>query len=269
MKIPILYSLLTASPVAFLSGAVVYDFELETSGDLFESEVAGWSQDSINPFAFGQTFPLAYVASTDFGFGSTNAGHLGTQFANTADNSSTTLTGLVNVSPEAGSIPRVTVNLAVLDDTSDSFAGRDAFSVALTDQTNQELASVGFTPTFGDDLSWDVSVSVNGAAPTVTLAQIDALAGYLFIMDFASSGTSFLYGPSQGTTSPVLISNQAAVPGFSVNISNVEMTHIPLAPAGTSANTLAFDNIVVSIPEPGSALMVLLSGVLLARRRRS
>jgi hypothetical protein len=253
----------------FGASSLVYDFESEGSGDLFKGGVAGWSQDSNNLSAFGQTFPLGYISSTNFGSGVSNTGHLGTQFANTADNSSTTLTGALDVSGLDPVAPSVTLNLAILDNSADNFPGRDAFSVALTGGSGQELAVIEFSPTVGDDLVWDIAVGVNGAAATPTLAQVDVLAGYVFIMNFDTSGTSFLYGPSQGTTSPVLISDEGAVLNFGSSLSAIEMTHDPLAAVGTSANTLAFDNIVVTVPEPTSALFLLLGGVSLFSRRRS
>ena len=79
---------------AIAANSVTYDFETSSSGDLFEAGgVSGWSQDTSNPTAFGQTFPLAYISATDFGGGSSNSAHLGTQVANTPDNADTTLTG--------------------------------------------------------------------------------------------------------------------------------------------------------------------------------
>jgi hypothetical protein len=128
-------------------GAVLYDFNSESTGDLFAGGVSGWTQDSINPSAFGQTFPLAYIATTNFGSVGTNSGHLGTQFANTPDNSSTTVTGSLSV-PNAQSI---TLNLAILDNDADSFLGRDAFSVTVSTVGSSKLAQIDFTPTVGDE----------------------------------------------------------------------------------------------------------------------
>ena len=47
------------------------------------------------------------------------------------------------------------------------------------------------------------------------------------------------------------------------------MTHNPLGDEGTSANSLVFDNIAVSIPEPSSAALLILGSAFLFGRRRS
>ncbi|MDA7626994.1 hypothetical protein N8672_03060, partial [Akkermansiaceae bacterium] len=111
---------------AFAANSVTYDFESSTSGDLFDGGgVTGWSQDTSNPSAFGQTFPLAYVAATNFGGGSSNSAHLGTQVANTPDNADTTLTGDLSSLDPIYNMLNVSFNMAVLDDSADSFEGRD------------------------------------------------------------------------------------------------------------------------------------------------
>jgi hypothetical protein len=165
--------------------------------------------------------------------------------------------------------PRLSLNLAILDDVLDNFPGRDDFKVALRDRSGQDMAVISLSPTVGDDLSWDVAVGVNGAAPTTTGAQVDVRAGYVFIVDFNSSSTSFFYGPSQGTTSPVLISNEAAVGNFGSRVAEIAMTHQPVAAVGTSANTLAFDDIEVSVPEPSSSLLIFAAAAFLGVRKRS
>lgn len=278
----------TALTASVASGAISvgYDFESQSTGDRFTGavvssitgavtgpaagDVAGWSQDKPNRTSFGQVQALAYIASTNFGGGSTNTGHLGTQFANTSDNSSTTLTGEIDVSSLDFPASRVTLNLAILDDTTDQFTGRDAFHVALTGNIGQGLAEINFTPTVGDDESWDISVAVNGGGATTTTATLDSLAGYVFGINFGPLNTEFSYGPSQGTTSPIIFSTVDPVPLFGAQIANIEMTHEPLVAAGTSANTLVFDDIVVTVPEPGSSLMLCLGlGALAQRRRRA
>jgi hypothetical protein len=72
--------------VAVASNTVTYDFDSSSVGDVFTNGgVSGWTQSNSNPEAFGQSFPLAYIASSNFGGGGSNAAHLGTQFANTPD----------------------------------------------------------------------------------------------------------------------------------------------------------------------------------------
>jgi hypothetical protein len=250
--------------------SVGYDFSSNSSGDLFTGGVSGWSQSNSNPFAFGQILPRAYIStSTNFGSGPGPTGHLGTQLTNTPDNSPTTVTGALGVSALDPVSPRLSLNLAILDDVLDNFPGRDDFKVALRDRSGQDMAVISLSPTVGDDLSWDVAVGVNGAAPTTTGAQVDVRAGYVFIVDFNSSSTSFFYGPSQGTTSPVLISNEAAVGNFGSRVAEIAMTHQPVAAVGTSANTLAFDDIEVSVPEPSSSLLIFAAAAFLGVRKRS
>ena len=242
-------------------GAVLYDFSSESSGDLFAGGVTGWTQDSINPSAFGQTFPLAYISTTNFGSGGTNAGHLGTQFSNTPDNSSTTVTGSLAV-PNAQSI---TLNLAILDNNVDTFVGRDAFSVTVSTVGSSKLAQIDFTPTVGDETLWDISLGVNGAAVSGTLATVRSLSGYIFQIDFGPGATNFSYG-AQGGLADVAIGSRPAVSSF--DLGEIAMTHTPVAPVGTSANTLVFDNIGVVIPEPSSSLLIFLGLGVLGRRRR-
>ena len=261
-------SLLLVCP-AFAATSVTYDFEVESNGvpqgDFFSDSVTGWSQDTTNPSAFGDSFPLAYIFSTAFAGGaSTNTGHLGTQFANLPDNSSTTVSGVVDL-PVTNAL-EVTLNLAIIDNTADAFAQRDAFSVALTNSASATIAQIDLTPTSGDDTSWDVSVGTGGAA-SATGSTITALNGYEFKIVFGATTNFYFGGAVQGAViglGPAL----PAVPGIS-DLDAIAMTHNPLGLAGSSANTLAFDNIVVIIPEPSSAILAALGFSFLGRRRRS
>ncbi|MDA7880926.1 PEP-CTERM sorting domain-containing protein [Akkermansiaceae bacterium] len=246
--------------------SVTYDFESESTNDLFAGEVLGWTQDSINPSAFGTIFPLAYIATTNFGGGGTNSGHLGTQFGNTPDNSSTTVTGNLDFAGIDVAAPRVTLNLAILDNNADSFSGRDGFSFDVRSNSNASMAQITFTPTVGNDTTWNVAVGINGAAPVSTAATVQSLSGYFFAIDFGSSATSFSYGSSQGGVANVNFGNLSPI-GVG-NMGGVSMTHNPLAPAGDSATTIVFDNIVASIPEPSGAALLLLGSAFLMGRRR-
>ena len=245
-------------------GAVLINFDSESTGDLFAGGVSGWTQDSTNPTAFGQTFPLAYIASTNFGSGASNAGHLGTQFANTPDNSATTVARSLSGITHAQSI---TLNLGILDNAADSFTGRDAFSVTVSSAGSSTLAQIGFTPTLGDgnETSWNISLGVNGAAASLTAQTLQSLSGYIFKMDFGSGATTFSYGP-QGGAANVLIGSRAALSSFALG--EISMTHTPISAAGTSANTLVFDNINIAIPEPSSSVLLVLGLAMVARRRR-
>ena len=254
-----------------------YDFDSSSSGDLFSGNgVSGWSQDTANPSAFGQTFPLAYVSATNFGGGSSNSAHLGTQFANTPGNADTTLTGSLT-SLTAGNGTHVynmvsaSFNLAVLDDSSDSFAGRDGFSVALTTASGAEAATIGLTPTSGNDDTWDVSVTAGGTTST-TGGTITANSAYRFYIDSLDGSTTFKYEASDGTgntwINTINSGNGSAFTSTLNQVTGIAFTHDPLASAGTSANTLAFDEISVQIPEPSSSLLMVLSAGLIAIRRR-
>jgi len=259
-----------------------YDFDSSSSGDLFSgSGVSGWSQDTANPSAFGQTFPLAYVSATNFGSGSSNSAHLGTQFGNTPGNVDTTLTGSLTSltaggqqnAPHIYNMVNASFNLAVLDDSSDSFAGRDGFSVALTTASGAEAATIGLSPTSGNNDSWDVSVGVNGSTST-TGATITANSAYRFYIESLDGSTTFKFGAADGTGNLIQIGNtidSGVVSPFTNTLNQVtgiEFSHDPLGTAGTSANTLAFDEISVQIPEPSSSLLVVLSAGLIAFRRR-
>jgi len=250
---------------AIAANSVTYDFESSSSGDLFEaSGVTGWSQDTSNPTAFGQTFPLAYISATDFGGGSSNSAHLGTQVANTPDNADTTLTGDLSSLDPIYNMLNVSFNMAVLDDSADSFEGRDAFNVALTTANGSQVATIGFTPKAGDNETWDVSVGVNGSTST-TPYQISANSGYSFYIQSRDSVTDFRIGPAGGI-SESMASFTAAT---SLNsVTGITFEHDPLSEVGTSAHTLAFDNLTVQIPEPSSSLLMVLSAGLIAIRRR-
>lgn len=265
-----LSALLTGTSFAVV--VVAYDFESESNGDYFSnggvSEVTGWSQDTANPVAFGDEFPLAYITPTQFTSTATNSGHLGTQLANTPDNASTSVSASLGLS---GAVPigTITLNLAIVDNAADSFTGRDQFSVGVTNAGSTSIAQIDFIPNSGDDTLWDISLGVNGAAVATTGATMTAGAGYVFSIVFADSGTSFSYGASTGGVAGSLIADLGIV--ASGDFGGIEMTHTPLAAAGTSANELVFDNITISdaVPEPSSSLLILsaVSGLFLRRRR--
>ena len=257
-----------------------YDFDSSTSGDQFSGNgVSGWSQDIANPSAFGQTFPLAYVSATNFGGGSSNSAHLGTQFANTPNNASTTLTGdLTSLTaggqPNAGHVYNyisASFNLAVLDDSSDSFAGRDGFSVALTTDSGAEAATIGLSPTSGNNDTWDVSVTAGGTTST-TGGTINANSAYKFYIESLDGSTTFKYEAADGTGNTWINSIDFDVVSPFTNtlnqVTGIAFSHDPLGTAGSSANTLAFDEISVQIPEPSSSLLMVLSAGLIAIRRR-
>jgi hypothetical protein len=258
-----------------------YDFESPTSsGDLFSGNgVSGWSQDTANPSAFGQTFPLAYVSATNFGSGSSNSAHLGTQFSNDPGNARTTLTGSLTSltaggqqnAPHIYNMVNASFNLAVLDDSSDSFTGRDAFSVALTTASGAEAATIGLSPTSGNNDTWDVSVGVNGSTST-TGATITANSAYRFYIESLDGSTTFKYEAVDGTGNTwinvINSGNTIASTGTLNQVTGIAFSHDPLASVGSSANTLAFDEISVQIPEPSSSLLMVLSAGLIAIRRR-
>ena len=247
---------------------VTYDFQLETAADLFSGDVTGWTQDSANPVAFGDTFPLAYIEASDFGGGSSNTGFLGTHFANTSPNTSTTVAGALNFTGiDAVVAPETTFNLGIQDNAADSFTGRDAFSVALRTSLSANIAQIVFTPTSGDEATWDVAVGIGNAVPSSTLATVTAAAGYIFKIDFSEGATKFSYGGSAGGVPNVQFATRGGV-GLS-DLGEIAMTHDPLAAEGTSANSLIFDNIVVSVPEPSSAALLILGSAFLFGRRRS
>jgi len=279
-KIGLSFCLMPLVGIASAATQLNYDFDSSTSGDQFSGNgVSGWSQDIANPSAFGQTFPLAYVSATNFGGGSSNSAHLGTQFANTPNNASTTLTGdLTSLTaggqPNAGHIYNMvnaSFNLAVLDDSSDSFAGRDGFSVALTTDSGAEAATIGLSPTSGNNDSWDVSVGVNGSTST-TGATITANSAYRFYIESLDGSTTFKFEAADGTGNAWINTIDSGVVSPFTNtlnqVTGIAFSHDPLASVGTSANTLAFDEISVQIPEPSSSLLVVLSAGLIAFRRR-
>jgi len=268
--------------IASAATQLSYDFDSPGSslGDQFSGNgVSGWSQDIANPSAFGQTFPLAYVSATNFGGGSSNSAHLGTQVANTPNNASTTLTGdLTSLTaggqPNAGHVYNyisASFNLAVLDDSSDSFDGRDGFSVALTTASGAEAATIGLSPTSNNNDSWDVSVGVNGSTST-TGATITANSAYKFYIESLDGSTTFKFEAADGTGNTWINTiNSGVVSPFTNTLNQVTgiaFSHDPLGDAGSSANTLAFDEISVQIPEPSSSLLMVLSAGLIAIRRR-
>jgi hypothetical protein len=279
-KFGLSFCLMPLVGIASAATQLNYDFDSSSSGDQFSGNgVSGWSQDIANPSAFGQTFPLAYVSATNFGGGSSNSAHLGTQVANTPNNASTTLTGdLTSLTaggqPNAGHVYNyisASFNLAVLDDSSDSFAGRDGFSVALTTDSGAEAATIGLSPTSGNNDTWDVSVTAGGTTST-TGGTITANSAYKFYIESLDGSTTFKYEAADGTGNTWISSVDFDVVSPFTNtlnqVTGIAFSHDPLGTAGTSANTLAFDEISVQIPEPSSSLLMVLSAGLIAIRRR-
>jgi hypothetical protein len=279
-KFGLSFCLIPLVGIASAATQLNYDFDSSSSGDLFSgSGVSGWSQDGANPSAFGQTFPLAYVSATNFGGGSSNSAHLGTQLANTPGNTGTTVTGSLTSltaggqqnAPHIYNMVNASFNLAVLDDSSDSFAGRDGFSVALTTASGAEAATIGLSPTSGNNDSWDVSVGVNGST-SATGATITANSAYTFYIESLDGATTFKFEAANGTGNTWINSIDSGVASPFTNtlnqVTGIAFSHDPLASAGTSANTLAFDEISVQIPEPSSSLLMVLSAGLIAIRRR-
>jgi hypothetical protein len=253
---------------AIAANSVTYDFNSSAVDDLFTGGgVAGWSQDTSNPKAFGTTFPLAYVAETNFqnGGGLSNSAHLGTQRANSPSNADTTLTGDLSSLDPIYNMLNVSFDMAVLDDDADSFNGRDRFNVALTTASGAQAATVAFVPSATSNEKWDISVGVNGST-SATAYTISAQSSYRFAIESRDNTTRFLLsGPG---ISPQLLSSIDA-PVLSLNsVTGIGFEHDPRSPAGTSAHTLAFDNISAQIPEPSSSLLMVLSAGLIAIRRR-
>jgi hypothetical protein len=279
-KFGLSFCLMPLVGIASAATQLNYDFDSSSSGDQFSGNgVSGWSQDIANPSAFGQTFPLAYVSATNFGGGSSNSAHLGTQVANTPNNASTTLTGdLTSLTaggqPNAGHVYNyisASFNLAVLDDSSDSFTGRDGFSVALTTDSGAEAATIGLSPTSGNNDTWDVSVTAGGTTST-TGGTITANSAYRFYIESLDGSTTFKYEAADGTGNTWINTIDSGVVSPFTNtlnqVTGIAFSHDPLGTAGSSANTLAFDEISVQIPEPSSSLLMVLSAGLIAIRRR-
>ena len=164
-------------------------------------------------------------------------------------------------------------NLAVLDDSSDSFTGRDAFSVALTTDSGAEAATIGLSPTSGagNSDSWDVSVTAGGTTST-TGGTITANSAYKFYIESLDGSTTFKFEAADGTGNTWINTIDSGVVSPFTNtlnqVTGIAFSHDPLGTAGSSANTLAFDEISVQIPEPSSSLLMVLSAGLIAIRRR-
>jgi len=253
---------------AIAANSVTYDFESSSAGDHFtDGGVAGWSQDIPNLQAFGDTYALAYIAATGFGGGSSTSAHLGTQQANTPDNADTTLTGSLSSLDPVYNMVNVSFNLAVLDDSADSYEGRDNFNVALTTASGAQAATIAFTPTEGNSEVWDIAVGVNGSTST-TPQTISANGGYSFYIVSRDNLTTFSYGPGAGSGQIVGLGSFNEKVTSLNSITGITFEHDPLSPVGTSAHTLAFDNVSVQIPEPSSSLLMVLSAGLIAIRRR-
>jgi hypothetical protein len=279
-KFGLSFCLMPLVGIASAANSVTYDFNSSSTGDLFtESGVTGWSQNNTNPSAFNQTFALGYISATDFGV-SSNAAQLGTFRGNTTDNSDTILTGSLTSltaggqqnAPHIYNMVSVSFDLAVLDSSADSFAGRDGFSAGLTTDAGAQAATVGFTPTAGNNDTWDISVGVNGNTAT-TAYTINANSGYKFYIDSRDGTTDFRFGASDGSGAIILIDTIVSpfYDGFRTSLNSVTgiaFTHDPLADVGSSANAVAIDNISVQIPEPSSSLLMVLSAGLIAIRRR-
>ena len=247
-----------------------YDFQSETDGDFFAGGgVDGWTQSNANPSAFGSTSPLAYIGVKDFGGGVSNAGFLGTKYGNTSPNTSTTVSGALNVAGAPLPLRGVGVsfNLGIEDSSADPFTGRDGFSVALRDSASVNIAQIVLTPTVGDNEAWDVAVGIGNAVPSATSATVNANAGYVFKVDFSAGATDFSYAASGGGLPNVPFATLGGV-GLS-DLGTIAMTHNPLSAEGTSAHSLIFDDIAVSIPEPSSAALLILGSAFLFGRRRS
>ena len=279
-KFGLSFCLMPLVGIASAATQLNYDFESSSSGDQFSGNgVSGWSQDIANPSAFGQTFPLAYVSATNFGGGSSNSAHLGTQVANTPNNASTTLTGDLTSLTAGGqanaghiyNLVNASFNLAVLDDSSDSFEGRDGFSVALTTASGAEAATIGLSPTSANDDTWDVSVTA-GSTTSTTGGTITANSAYKFYIESLDGSTTFKFEAADGTGNTWINTIDSGVVSPFTNtlnqVTGIAFSHDPLGTAGSSANTLAFDEISVQIPEPSSSLLMVLSAGLIAIRRR-
>lgn len=274
MKIPP-YFLSLVGVVSALVGPLnaevfLYDFESQAVDDRFDGDVSGWSQDTANPEAFGTVFPLGYVSTVAFGGpgSDTNAGFLGTYRGNTPDNSSTTLTG--DLSSLGASIPSsaISLNLGILDDSTDPFGTRDVFSVVLLNASNTEAARIDLIPDTLDNTLWNVSIGVNGNPTTTTSSSLGAGFGYQIAFEFDDSETNFLYRSSVSGGSYVGLGSLDPVTSGSLGA--IQLAHHPQGVPGTSANALVFDNIA-AIPEPSSALglLFILVGALGGRHRRS
>jgi hypothetical protein len=241
------------------------------------SGVTGWSQDNPNPEAnFDKIDPLAYIDTWDFGSGDTDAGHLGTTYGNDPFGLSTTVstdTGVLNflgLEPVLLT-PKVSLNLAIGVIDLNSYPNRDAFSVELMSSTDLTLAEIKFVPTVGEPSKWDVSVGTNGNL-IQTSASIVAGASYKFDISLGAA-TTFSYGsPSQDADWAIETPGISFLPfgGLSYeDMDSIAMTHIPLADGQTTANYLVFDDIVLSVPEPSGAALLLLGSAFLMGRRRA
>jgi len=243
---------------------VSYNFDGQQSGDLFSGEVSGWSQDSANPTAFGTTFPLGYIGSVNFTGATSNGGYLGTYQANTADNSSTTLSGSL---AGAGQIPGRSVgfNVAILDNANDSFTTRDAFGVDVTNSSGASVARIDFAPNASNESAWDVAIGVNGGSTVATAYSLTQSSGYELAIQFAAEETRFLHRASTGGNFIVLGTLDSVLGDFG----DFQVSHSPQGIAGTSANALVFDNIATVVPEPSSSLLAVLgiSSFMLRRKR--
>jgi len=275
-------------PFSFGVTPIVYNFDSESLDDIFaDGEVAGWTQDIANPpsinFGAGATvdFPMAYIQDTEirlgaaapspagylFGPSATNAGYLGTFRGNQADGSPTTVSTTFDASTVGATVPQVIMNLGILDDPDDNFESRDDFTVAITGGGGS-LATIGFVQSGGNEEAWNITVSADGAAPTVLAQTALSNSGYTFTIDFESTETIFSFEPSDGSGTSTFLSSQPPVADFFNTATGIDITHEVGPDIDDSATALVFDDITI-IPEPVSSAFALLGLGLLGLRRRS
>lgn len=270
------------TPTISLASSVAYDFESESVDDIFaDGEVAGWTQDISNPPGFfGEEFPIAYIDTDEvrtgsgttsgffFGTSASNAAYLGNLRGNQIGLDSTSVSTTIDTSGLTPTVPRVQIDLGIVNFANNFFGDNPVFDFRLTGGSGGELARIQLDRTGTAPGDWNIAVSSNGSTPTVSSSLLTPQVGYTFTIDFESSGTVFSYGETVGGGSS-LIGTESAVANYAGRVGGVTLTHNPGANNDEDSRALIFDNLSVSVPEVSTSVFAALGMLFLGYRRRS
>lgn len=266
--------------------AAVYTMSLGSAASQSPADgVDGWVQSEPN-FVDGEVYPRSFVHQ----IGTTSALAIG---------------GYYDSFPPSGAGPGISISRQLnslginystlsLDFTiqdsitayPDSFPGdvdRNRFSIGFFDDSGDELINLVFSPNSqstnpsGTTASWNMFVSSGGVGGTAFGAVLegDPLLGGVYSLSLvtvpSATAGAVDYSISVGSGSNTISSSGtlAGLAGTQIDRLTVGWQEAGTEVDGLGSNFIAFNNVVVAVPEPSGAVLCLVSSlVLLGRRRR-
>lgn len=248
------------------AGAAVVDFEGAAAYSSL-SALPGWSQ---SPAPAPPAGPYGWVTPWARASGSTMAGAIGGYFDAPASTYSATYSTAIPIY-NGYAYGGIFMDFGLIDSTN-TYPGRDSFSVSVRDNLGSSYVTVNLVPIAQsatpatNTALWQLTYLYRGGVPVTTSVALAENGEYSLSFDFTSTGINFAV--NAGVVANTYFGTPTSYNSTTGRIGSTAFTWTKgLGNADFGDNYIVFDNVAV-VPEPGTVLLTVLGVLPLFHRRR-